>query len=334
MSNNVILTDVNGDQLLPITTSENVFTGEGVTLKETLDNLAGGGSAVVIDKDLSETSENPVQNKVISAKLNEVFQSVSNGKSLIASAITGKGITTDADATFETMANNIDLISGGGALNNVLTVTSNNTDKMTFTSKIALSTDIDNSLLNVDFSYESITRNNDYDFELSGDFSLISSFSIETLPGFFYDESFTSVNVFNFLEFTTADEFICTLNGREYYKMNDGLAIGGYHYRGTYSSEFYNLKDFSNPLLISEIENACYYSASGTSSVENTAIPFTYDKNGKTYYCSDGDVAMDGDINSTNGFGLKLDDIPEIKNAVENGRDFVLAVLDYYYGYI
>jgi len=47
----------------------------------------------------------------IETRLNEVFQSVSNGKSLIASAITDKGITTAADATFQTMADNIGKIS-------------------------------------------------------------------------------------------------------------------------------------------------------------------------------------------------------------------------------
>ena len=55
--------------------------------------------------------------ETVEAKLNEVFQSVSNGKSLVASAITGKGITTAADATFKTMADNIyslqtDIFSG------------------------------------------------------------------------------------------------------------------------------------------------------------------------------------------------------------------------------
>jgi hypothetical protein len=39
------------------------------------------------------------------------FQSVSNGKSLIAAAITDKGVTTAADATFEVMANNVLSIS-------------------------------------------------------------------------------------------------------------------------------------------------------------------------------------------------------------------------------
>lgn len=46
---------------------------------------------------------------IVSA-INETFQSVSNGKILVASAITDKGITTASDATFLTMAQNIGLI--------------------------------------------------------------------------------------------------------------------------------------------------------------------------------------------------------------------------------
>lgn len=68
---------------------------------------------IEVDSELSTTSTNPVQNKIITQKLNEVFQSVSSGKSLIASAITDKGVTTRSDATFETMANNISKIEQG-----------------------------------------------------------------------------------------------------------------------------------------------------------------------------------------------------------------------------
>lgn len=50
----------------------------------------------------------------LSNKFNEVFQSVSEGKNKIASAITDKGISTDATATFDTMADNIGKISGNG----------------------------------------------------------------------------------------------------------------------------------------------------------------------------------------------------------------------------
>ena len=78
--------------------------------------IPGGGSAIKIDSELSAISENPVQNKVITAKLNEVFQSVSDGKSKIAAAITDKGINTAADATFNTMSENISKIEAGSSI--------------------------------------------------------------------------------------------------------------------------------------------------------------------------------------------------------------------------
>lgn len=50
---------------------------------------------------------------MVNEQINNCFQSVSNGKSLLASAITGKGVTTDASASFATMANNIKKIKNG-----------------------------------------------------------------------------------------------------------------------------------------------------------------------------------------------------------------------------
>ena len=47
----------------------------------------------------------------INTQIQDLFQSVSNGKSLIASAITDKGVTTSENDTFETMAENILLIN-------------------------------------------------------------------------------------------------------------------------------------------------------------------------------------------------------------------------------
>lgn len=44
------------------------------------------------------------------SEVNSLKTSVSNGKSLIASAITGKGVSTSSTATFQTMANNINRI--------------------------------------------------------------------------------------------------------------------------------------------------------------------------------------------------------------------------------
>lgn len=48
--------------------------------------------------------------------IDELFQSVSEGKSLIAAAVTDKGVETAATDSFATMAGNIGQISGGGSL--------------------------------------------------------------------------------------------------------------------------------------------------------------------------------------------------------------------------
>lgn len=75
--------------------------------------ISDNGSNIIVDDQLNLESTNPVQNKVLTEKLNEVFQSVSNGKTLIASAITDKGVNTEATDTFQTMADNIGMIQSG-----------------------------------------------------------------------------------------------------------------------------------------------------------------------------------------------------------------------------
>ena len=69
---------------------------------------------VNVDNELSDFSTHPVENRVIKARLDEVFQSVSNGKELVASAITDKGVPTEATDSFATMAENISRIESGG----------------------------------------------------------------------------------------------------------------------------------------------------------------------------------------------------------------------------
>ena len=65
------------------------------------------GDFEVIIQDMSDiTSE-------LTTKIDECFQSVSNGKALLASAITDMGVETDATDTFETMATNIGSIETG-----------------------------------------------------------------------------------------------------------------------------------------------------------------------------------------------------------------------------
>lgn len=56
-------------------------------------------------------------NKTIVGAINELFQNVSSGKELIATAITDKGVTTSSDDTFQTMADNIGLIETKNEIN-------------------------------------------------------------------------------------------------------------------------------------------------------------------------------------------------------------------------
>lgn len=79
-----------------------------VSRKTTAANLADYANTTKIYSGLSTTSQ------TIVGSLNECFQSVSDGKSLIATAITDKGVQTAATDSFADMATNIGLISGGG----------------------------------------------------------------------------------------------------------------------------------------------------------------------------------------------------------------------------
>lgn len=66
---------------------------------------------------IKDVEENSDPNKLANANVvKEVFQSVSDGKEKIASAITDKGVETDATATFQEMAENIGKISGGDSM--------------------------------------------------------------------------------------------------------------------------------------------------------------------------------------------------------------------------
>lgn len=59
----------------------------------------------VLDNEIS--SDDTWSSTKINSEINKLKKSVSDGKSLIASAITAKGIETESDATFEVMAENI-----------------------------------------------------------------------------------------------------------------------------------------------------------------------------------------------------------------------------------
>lgn len=63
-----------------------------------------------VDSAMSDTSTNPVQNKVVKEYMDALKKSVSDGKTKVANAITGKGVKTATDATFDVLAENISKI--------------------------------------------------------------------------------------------------------------------------------------------------------------------------------------------------------------------------------
>ena len=92
----------------------------GIFNKETktYQKVAGTAEAAVLDAEMSDTSTNTVQNKVIKKyvddSVNILKKSVSDGKTKVANAITDKGVETATDATFDVMAENISKIETGG----------------------------------------------------------------------------------------------------------------------------------------------------------------------------------------------------------------------------
>ena len=97
----------NGTDIYPVTLEDVVFDSNGNTLPNKYQTKS--------DESLNTTDKTVIGAiNEVNTELAEVKQSVSNGKSLIASAITDKGIETLSDATFQTMADNIGLIEGNG----------------------------------------------------------------------------------------------------------------------------------------------------------------------------------------------------------------------------
>ena len=123
----VILKDGNNENILPKTSSLGVYMNDGKTLEElssegvyftdTLDSVQISRPELIekvnnIGLELKQKANDfdslrLTNDKTITGAINELFTSVSNGKSLLASAITDKGISTLATDSFETMKENI-----------------------------------------------------------------------------------------------------------------------------------------------------------------------------------------------------------------------------------
>lgn len=105
----VILKDtMSGDQLFPATSIDMLYNTDGT--KWTPPTIPSPLNADQLQGHEASYFGTATQYTELSSKYDQLFQSVSNGKSLIASAITGKGVSTASDATFQQMATNINSI--------------------------------------------------------------------------------------------------------------------------------------------------------------------------------------------------------------------------------
>ena len=108
----VILKDtMSGDQLFPATSIDMLYNTDGT--KWTPPTIPSPLNADQLQGHEASYFGTATQYTELSGKYDQLFQSVSNGKSLIASAITGKGVSTASDATFQQMATNIGSIQTG-----------------------------------------------------------------------------------------------------------------------------------------------------------------------------------------------------------------------------
>ena len=147
------VTDTNSDAYIANKpTKVSAFTNDAKYVNETyVDNAIENISASNIP--IQDTANNFTATNVEEA-LAELFQFVSNGKTLIASAITDMGIATSNTDSFEVMANNIRMISGSSGEITTHTITNNLTNCTTDNSSA--------SVLEGDSYLSTITANDEY----------------------------------------------------------------------------------------------------------------------------------------------------------------------------
>lgn len=98
-------------------------------------------------------------------------------------------------------------------------------------------------------------------------------------------------DIINGIYVSDADSLLITLNGRNYYKANDGEALLGYVYAG----------GFTGPVLVgTTADSVAYYTSYDSNVVLSSSGSFVQD--GVTYYYSSSIYWMEGNYNNTSTF--------------------------------
>lgn len=112
-STNTKFTNVNQE----ISNIKNNLSDTNSEISNVKSNLSNTNSELSTFKSNTNSKLNSIDGSIVSlnSSTSELFQSVSNGKSQIAGAITDKGVTTSASDSFNKMASNIRKITTGGS---------------------------------------------------------------------------------------------------------------------------------------------------------------------------------------------------------------------------
>ena len=117
-----------------------------------------------VEEKIGSLNNLPTTNKdSVVAAISETFQSVSNGKTLVASAITDKGVQTSSDATFTQMASNIQQITTGITPTGSINISANGTYDVTDKAQAIVAVGAGTSLIS-----KNITQNGTYNASSDG----------------------------------------------------------------------------------------------------------------------------------------------------------------------
>lgn len=310
--------------------TEDMITGGVITLPDNIVLHAEDGEVVElptaapinlieVDAELSETSENPVQNKVITTKLNEIAQSTGGGNAFEIYSTTEQKIGTWIDGrTLYSCTYHIESLPGA---NESITFGSRKYHKIISFEGFASHKEVDwfFPLPYINASNEKIIIDSVADGDENKCIRITATTDrsdVEAWVTVKYTAVERDTDGKPELEFSTAGELIISINGRSYYKTNNDLAIGGWGcYHGWYA-----------PYLVSRtMEGSMYYSNAGGGNSSNTG---SLEYEGETWYYSNAYYAWSYCDSFGNGRALYLNDIEGIEDMDAN---IVKAILDYYF---
>ena len=135
----------------------------------------------------------------ISNSLEVLGNDVLQGKTLVANAITGKGVETSPTDSFQQMSENISNISTQeqGTVTDSFVISNITDSKISFFSRVELGINLNVNLLDFQFPITNVEKENKTNFSIYGnfsDFEFSASAILKSKPGFLFDKNLRSIS--------------------------------------------------------------------------------------------------------------------------------------------